>query len=122
MTNVLEQFKKVEQQLIEVLKFEGIVLDGDLSSKETKMQLKNYIKKVNKAKELFEKYEDLALKIEKLALIDVEQNTKSENLIENIVDMREEPPEKEVYENVVIADENQVKVLKKKTKISSKEL
>ena len=61
---LINDFKKVESELIEILNEKGVFIDENENKAVVKKSLKEYIKKVNKAKKLFEEYETLAKQIE----------------------------------------------------------
>ena len=63
---LLKLFKETEEKLLSALKIEPIKLDESLSKADTKKVINSYIKKVKKVKQIFEKYESIALEIEKL--------------------------------------------------------
>ena len=64
LNKLIEKFKEIENQLVEILDEKPFVLDESLNSAESKKAIKDYIKKVNKAKKLFNQYEELAKQIE----------------------------------------------------------
>lgn len=59
-------FRKVESELVAILSNKDVIFDLNESKPTVKKYLKDYIKKVNKAKKLFEQYESLAKKIENI--------------------------------------------------------
>ena len=61
---LVEKFKKIESELVEILN-ESSINFSELDDKTSiKKALKEYIKKVNKAKKLFDEYEIVAKEIE----------------------------------------------------------
>ena len=62
--NLVEKFKKKEVELLEILNENNIIFDETQEKSVVKKNLKDYIKKVNKAKKIFEEYEVLAKEIE----------------------------------------------------------
>ena len=112
---LLEKFKKIENELVDCLKNAGSALDETKKKTAAKTQIKGYIKQVEKARVLFDEYEAVATEIEKLSGL---KNTEIKTS-EEIVNLREEPKNEEeiVYETKIQADEKPVKVMtKKKTK------
>ena len=63
---LVEKFKKVESELVEILSEKGVFVDENEQKSIVKKTLKEYIKKVNKAKKLFDEYELLAKEIENI--------------------------------------------------------
>lgn len=113
---LIEKFKKLESELVETLKVEDISFAEDAKKQVVKSQLKLYIKKVEKARKLFEEYERVALEIEKIAHADAGEQISSE-----VVNLREEnnSVEKEVYVKEILAEADGVKVVQKKKKKTS---
>lgn len=113
---LIEKFKKLESELVETLKVEDISFAEDAKKQVVKSQLKSYIKKVEKARKLFEEYERVALEIEKIAHADAGEQISSE-----VVNLREEnnSVEKEVYVKEILAEADGVKVVQKKKKKTS---
>ncbi len=62
---LVEKFKSIEEELIEILKSKPEDFDETLPKSVVKKALKEYIKKVNKAEGLFDEYQELAKKISK---------------------------------------------------------
>lgn len=134
-SELLIRFQKLEAELIEVLKIEPIEFDENTAKGTVKKEINGYIKKLKKAKAVFEEYEKVAEKIKKAS-------ESEQTLVQEVVELRAEPDEKELekiqkivneknkgkenteYENVVQVDESGVKVIskKKETKKSVKEL
>ena len=115
---LIEKFKNLESQLVELLKLEPLEIDSTTQGVKTK--IKSYIKKVNKVRTVFDEYEKLADEIEKMSASDDNQ------MVSAVVDLRESSiEEKQVEEYVdelVISDQGAKKVKKKKTQSISKEL
>ena len=61
---LVDRFKKVEEELVETLKESTINFDELDDKTSIKKAIKEYIKKVNKAKKLFDEYEVIAKEIE----------------------------------------------------------
>lgn len=112
---LIEKFRELEEQLVEILKLEGVSFDENEKKQVVKSQLKNYIKKVEKAKALFEEYEAVAKQIEQLAVKDKTSEVSSE-----VVALREDEIEalKEEFVNETVVSDGEVKTVKKKKKIS----
>ncbi len=108
---LLEKFKKIENELVDCLKNAGDMLD-EKKKATTKVQINEYIKQVEKARKLFDNYESVALEIEKLSGL---KNTEIKTS-EEIVNLREELKNEEeiVYETKIQADDKPVKVASKK--------
>ena len=63
---LVERFKKVEAELVEILNESSIKFDELDDKTSVKKAIIEYIKKVNKAKKLFDEYEVIAKEIEDL--------------------------------------------------------
>ena len=115
---LVEKFKKIEEELIEILKVKSPEFANDEKKQLVKSEIKKYIKKVEKARALFEMYENVALQIEKLSVkkdndvLDNISKLVSEN--GNQVELEYEDIQKIVGGTVTI-------VKKKKNKSASKE-
>ena len=134
-SELLSKFQKLEAELIEVLKIQPIEFDENTAKGTVKKEINGYIKKLKKAKAIFEEYEKVAEKIKKAS-------ESEQTLVQEVVELRDEPDEKELekakqaddesmihsnqsgYENVVQVDNSGVKVVskKKESKKSVKEL
>ena len=117
--SLVDRFKKLEEELVAVLKIEEPSFEEDTKKQVVKSQLKSYIKKVEKARELFDEYESVAKQIETLAKKD------KEAVSAEIVALREEEnkKEKEVYVDEILAEKGIVRQVKKKKKsVASREL
>lgn len=133
-SELLSKFQKLEAELIEVLKIQPIEFDENTAKGTVKKEINDYIKKLKKAKAIFEEYEKVAEKIKKLS-------ESEQTLVQEVVELRDEPDEKELekakqadesmihsnqseYENIVQVDNSGVKVVskKKESKKSVKEL
>lgn len=108
---LLEEFKKIEQQIIDCLKSSEISFDENSSRKNIMTDLKSYISKVKDAEKLFDEYEKIAKKLSKVASDDAKNHT----VVEAVVDMREEPEE---IKTEIIDIDNNVVIKKKKKKIT----
>ena len=116
-TKLIEKFKKLEAQLVELLKIEP--LDIDSTTQGAKTKIKSYIKKVSKAREIFDEYEKTAEEIEKLTAKNVE------NVVSAVVDFREslvdDKNADEFVDELIVGSEGAKKIKKKKPKAISKE-
>lgn len=108
---LLEEFKKIEQQIIDCLKLSEISFDENSNRNIVIDDLKTYISKVKDIEKLFDEYENIAKKISKIASDDAKNHT----VAEAVVDMREEP--KDVKTEIIDIDNNVV-IKKKKKKIT----
>ena len=111
--NLVEKFKKKEVELLEILNENNIIFDETQEKSVVKKNLKDYIKKVNKAKKIFEEYEVLAKEIEDITGDEGE----SAELSKTIVEFREEIP---LEEQALQEIENEKEVKKKSKKFSKK--
>lgn len=104
--NLIEKFKKLEEELISLLKIQPVEFDEKSSKTAVKKEINGYIKKVKKAKAVFAEYELVAEEIKKAS--------KKENVLaEDVVELREE---------VAILDDNSDKKSKsRKTSQSQNE-
>ena len=113
---LIERFKKLEAEIIDILKQNDVDFDENLNGKEVKAKLKKYIANVKKMEKLFEEYEALAEKIEKIS---GDENDKGV-MNEAVVNLRED---KEQTEVVVDKVTNTVIVKrKKKSNVSQREM
>lgn len=117
---LLKLFKETEEKLLSALKIEPIKLDESLSKADTRKIINSYIKKVKKVKQIFEKYESIALEIEKLT----GEKEKQKEITEAVVNLREEENEKieNSVEEVVVGEKKVVITKKKKQQNKSREL
>lgn len=115
--SLIDQFKKVEGQIIDELKATELSVDYEADNQEILASLKNYVLKVKSVEKLFDEYEAIAKKIEKLTGDEI----KKQSITEAVVDMREDSDElKEEIE--IIKGEPIAKKKKKKTNTAVKEL
>lgn len=84
--SLVEKFKKKEVELLEILNDKNVVFDETQEKSVVKKSLKDYIKKVNKAKKIFEEYEVLAKEIEDITGDEGE----SAELSKTVVEFRED--------------------------------
>lgn len=113
---LIERFKKLEAEIIDILKQNDVDFDENLNGKEVKAKLKKYIANVKKMEKLFEEYEAIAEKIEKIS---GDENDKGV-MNEAVVNLRED---KEQTEVVVDKATNTVIVKrKKKSNVSQREM
>lgn len=86
--DIIDEFKQLESELISLL-IEPFELDENEKNEDVKKHLKKYILRVNKAREVFDKYEMTAKKIE-LAIGDEDEP----KLSHSVVDLRENKDQK----------------------------
>lgn len=108
--SLIDRFKKLEADIIAILKENEVDFDESLNEKEVKAKLKKYIANVRKMEKLFEEYEQIAEKIEKIS---GDVNDK-EVMNEAVVNLREDN-EKEV---VVVENVNNKVVVKRKKSVN----
>ena len=109
-TDLVEKFKKLENELLELLKIDEVEFSEDDKKQVVKNRLKAYIKKVEKARQVFEEYESVAKQIE----LYMPKN----DVADDVVALRENPKAEEIekYIDETIVEQGQVKVIKKKQK------
>ena len=120
---LVEKFRKLESELVEVLKIEGISFDDETKKQTVKSQLKAYIKKVEKARKVFDEYEKVAKEIEKIAAAEGSKGSTSAEISEEVVALREdeiEPADATYVDKIEVLD-GKTKVVKKKKTTSTKE-
>ena len=120
-TSLVEKFKKLEAELLQVLS-ESNVEDIDFEQNKTtlKTQLKAYVKKVAKASKLFEEYEKVADEIEKMTQSEAEDARKeSSTFADAVVSLRE--TETEYVDKIEVSSEGVVSKKVKKNKSGVKE-
>lgn len=81
--NLIEKFKKLEDELISLLKIQPVEFDENSSKAAVKKEINGYIKKVKKAKAVFAEYELVAEEIKKAS-------KKEDVLAEDVIELREE--------------------------------
>lgn len=107
--SLIDEFRKIEQQIIEQLNSTELSIDYEADNKAIVSTLKNYIEKVKRVEKLFDEYENVAKKIEKLTGDEI----KKQSMTEAVVDLREDSEElKTEIENI----NGKVVVKKKKQK------
>ena len=111
--NLVEKFKKKELELLEILNEKNVIFDESQEKAVVKKSLKDYIKKVNKAKNIFDEYETLAREIEDITGDEGE----SAEISKTIVEFREEVP---LEEQAEIEVEKEKQSSKKTKKVSKK--
>ena len=111
--NLVNKFKKIENELLELLKIDIVEFSDDEKKQTVKSKLKTYIKKVEKARQVFVEYEQVAKQIESLMT--------NQNVSDDIVALREEPKVEEIdkYIDQTIVEGGQAKVIKKRQKNSN---
>ena len=80
--SLVEKFKKKEVELLEILNDKNVIFDETQEKSVVKKSLKDYIKKVNKAKKIFEEYEVLAKEIEDITGDEGESAELSKTVVE----------------------------------------
>ena len=107
---LIEKFKELEVKLLDLLKIDAVDFSEEEKKSVVKNKLKAYIKKVEKARLVFEEYEQVAKKIEKLSA--------DKKISEDIVALREDlkTDEVEKYVDETLIEQGEVKVVKKKQK------
>lgn len=120
---LVEKFRKLESELVEVLKIEGISFDDETKKQTVKSQLKAYIKKVEKARKVFDEYEKVAKEIEKIAAAEGSKGSTSAEISEEVVALREDEiePADATYVDKTEVFDGKTKVVKKKKTTSTKE-
>ena len=89
-TGLVEKFKKVESELLAVLSETKVETDMTASKQTVKNGLKQYVKKVQKAKKLFDEYESIAIEIEKIAHEEAEEVLhEHKSIADEVVGLRE---------------------------------
>lgn len=115
---LLEKFKDLEKKLCECLKTTKFEEKNAKDELATKAEIRTYIKKVQKARKLFDEYELVAKEIENLS---ERKNTKLE-VSENIVNLRDSEEKTEIVYETKIDSKNNARVeAKKKSKKIVKE-
>ena len=110
--SLIDKFKKLEAEIIEILKENDIDFDDSLNGKEVKAKLKKYIANVKKMEKLFEEYEQIAEKIEKISG-DVNDKVVMNEAVVNLREEKEREQEEVVIENI-----NNTVVVKHKKKVN----
>ena len=93
---LIEKFKKLELEIINLLKENKIDFDDSVNEKNLKAKLKNYILNVKKIEKLFEEYESIAEHFECLSNV---SKTSSE-VSEAVIGLRENKQETVVAERI----------------------
>ena len=113
---LIEKFKKIEGELVELLKLEEIDFSDEAKRQTVKSKIKANIKKVEKAKKLFQEYEAVANLIE-----EINHSGEAEHAAE-IVDLRKDDVDKKVeFVDKVIVEGGKVKTTKIKKTTKSRE-
>lgn len=140
---VLDKFKKLESELIELLAT-PIIFDDETKKEVVRKELKRYVTKINKLRETFDEYEKLAKKIEMI----IRKDSDALDVSKEVVDWREEDEktdnknsdsidesvtkkssnekvknvEKEEYKDELLVQGDEVVLIKKKKRAPVKEL
>jgi len=119
-TGLVEKFKKIESELLAVLNETKTETDLSGTKQIVKSGLKQYVKKVQKARKLFDEYEAVAAEIEKIAHEEAEEiSLKNKSIADEVVSLRETSEATAEYVDKIEAAEGMVKVVKKKKNKSS---
>ena len=115
---LVEKFRKLESELVEVLKIEGISFDDETKKQTVKSQLKAYI-----ARKVFDEYEKVAKEIEKIAAAEGSKGSTSAEISEEVVALREDEiePADATYVDKIEVFDGKTKIVKKKKTTSTKE-
>lgn len=108
--SLIDKFKKLEAEIIAILKENDIDFDESLNEKEVKTKLKKYIANVKKMEKLFEEYELIAEKIEKISGDEKDKGVMNEA----VVNLRED----NLKEEIVVENINNKVVVKRKKKVN----
>jgi hypothetical protein len=108
--SLIDKFKKLEAEIIAILKENDIDFDESLNEKEVKAKLKKYIANVKKMEKLFEEYELIAEKIEKISGDEKDKGVMNEA----VVNLRED----NLKEEIVVENINNKVVVKRKKKVN----
>ena len=108
--SLIDKFKKLEAEIIAILKENDIDFDESLNEKEVKTKLKKYIANVKKMEKLFEEYELIAEKIEKISGDERDKGVMNEA----VVNLRED----NLKEEIVVENINNKVVVKRKKKVN----
>ncbi len=122
-TGLFEKFKKIESELLAVLNETKTETDLSGTKQIVKSGLKQYVKKVQKARKLFDEYEVVAAEIEKIAHDEAEEVLhEHKSIADEVVGLRETHEVTTEYIDKIEATEGVVKVVKKKkNKFSARE-
>ena len=115
--NLVEKFRKKEVELLEILNDKNVIFDESQEKSVVKKNLKDYIKKVNKAKKIFDEYETLAKEIEDITGDEGE----SAEFSKTVVEFREEIPLEEQALQELENEKDSKKKIKKSSKKSKEE-
>ena len=117
--DLIARFDKLEAEILKILSLPEINLDDSAKRQTIKASIKKHILAVNKAKELFEEYESLALQIEEFDKPKKNQ-VKAKLTIE---EKKETKQTKDEYKDEIVVTKGEAKVVKtKKTKSSPKQM
>lgn len=111
---LIKEFKEIENKLLKVLKLSEINLDELEKRSAVKKAIKSSIEAVEEAKKLFAEYESIAKQIESFDKADVASHEREVKKKE-----RQERKLREEYDNEIVANALEVKVVKKKKSNSS---
>ncbi len=111
--SLVDKFKKLETEILDILKENNIDFDESVNDKTLKAMLKKYISNVRKVEKLFEEYEEVAQKIE-----DLSADSKQKAAVdEAVVNLREDA----VQETVEVEHVGNKIIVKRKKKVNGVE-
>lgn len=111
--SLVDKFKKLETEILDILKENNIDFDESVNDKTLKSMLKKYISNVRKVEKLFEEYEEVAQKIE-----DLSADSKQKAAVdEAVVNLREDA----VQETVEVEHVGSKIIVKRKKKVNGVE-
>ena len=122
--SLVNKFKLIEKELIEILNEKPVDFESIENKSQFKKALKDYIKKVNKAKKLFAEYEKIAKEIEDISSDEGDsQELTLESLEQNTIGVSKLQVQSLGAESEILSNEKLQKnaKIKSKTKASVKE-
>ena len=122
--SLVNKFKLIEKELIEILNEKPVDFESIENKTQVKKALKDYIKKVNKAKKLFAEYEKIAKEIEDISSDEGDsQELTLESLEQNTIGVSKLQVQSLGAESEILSNEKLQKnaKIKSKTKASVKE-
>lgn len=122
--SLVNKFKLIEKELIEILNEKPVDFESIENKTQVKKALKDYIKKVNKAKKLFAEYEKIAKEIDDISSDEGDsQELTLESLEQNTIGVSKLQVQSLGAESEILSNEKLQKnaKIKSKTKASVKE-
>lgn len=113
---LIEKFKNLEKEIISILSVGSLDVDEKQNKTIVKKEIKEYIKKLNKAKKLFDEYEDLAKQISDLTVDEDDSAVLSKTIFEEDIFGKKEEKIKDINEL-----KNEKQKSKNKSKIKNKQ-